>query len=303
MSDVSKKSQADFGTPAPEWQIDEDLVRALLRSQHPDLADHEIVLVDEGWDNVMYRLGENLMIRMPRRELIVSSIVVEQDWLPTIAPSLSITVPAPVRIGHPESCYPWPWSIVPWIEGHTADQGYPGASEAIRFVQFLKELHQLSDAILPPGNSRGHSLVHRAGFVAERMARIQGTGMVTPTITRLWQEAMAAPLTQERRWIHGDLHGRNVLMKDGVIVGIIDWGDLFIGDVAIDLASIWMLFDDEEARSICLREYDVQGEHTITRALGWAVFYGVLLLDSGLVDNPAHAQMGLDILRRLNEDA
>ncbi|MDZ7955632.1 phosphotransferase [Nostoc sp. DedQUE09] len=109
-------------------------------------------------------------------------------------------------------------------------------------------------------------------------------------------------MTLKHKWLHGDLHPRNILVENGAIAGIIDWGDITSGDIATDLASIWMLFSEPKARSQALAEYSNVSEATIQCALGWAILFGVMLLDTGLVDNPRHAIMGEKTLHRVSQD-
>jgi aminoglycoside phosphotransferase (APT) family kinase protein len=111
-----------------------------------------------------------------------------------------------------------------------------------------------------------------------------------------------APIDRPSAWIHGDLHARNILVDDGNISGIIDWGDMTSGDIATDLAAIWMLFDDPAARRFALATYGGLSEAVIHRSIGWAILFGVVLLDTGLVDNPRHAAMGERTLRRVAVD-
>jgi aminoglycoside phosphotransferase (APT) family kinase protein len=127
------------------------------------------------------------------------------------------------------------------------------------------------------------------------------TSLITQKIKNTWNVALNAPLDAEPKWLHGDLHTRNILVKNGTIAGIIDWGDMTSGDIATDLASIWMLFSDRNARQQAIAEYAVS-EATRQRALGWAILFGVVLLDTGLVDNPRHAVMGERTLLRVSED-
>src|SRR4051794_7564958 len=107
--------------PPAEHEVDEDLARALLAAQHPDLADPPIRPGAQGWDNVMFRLGEDLALRLPRRAVAAGLIATEQRWLPRLAPSLPVAIPAPVRIGATGCGYPWPWSVTPWIAGRPAE--------------------------------------------------------------------------------------------------------------------------------------------------------------------------------------
>jgi aminoglycoside phosphotransferase (APT) family kinase protein len=118
----------------------------------------------------------------------------------------------------------------------------------------------------------------------------------------IWRLALGAPIATEFCWLHGDLHGGNVLVEAGAISGIIDWGDITSGDPATDLAAVWSLFDDPAARTHCLNAYGAS-EVLRTRARGWAVIFGAVLLETGLAGNhPSHAAMGSDILRRLISD-
>jgi aminoglycoside phosphotransferase (APT) family kinase protein len=127
------------------------------------------------------------------------------------------------------------------------------------------------------------------------------TDLITPQIWRIWQAALHAPLDTPPTWLHGDLHPRNVLVEHGAITGIIDWGDLTAGDRAADLAAIWMLFAEAAARQAALAAYGELSEATLQRARGWAALFGVLLLDSGLIDNPRNAVIGARTLQRVTQ--
>jgi aminoglycoside phosphotransferase (APT) family kinase protein len=127
------------------------------------------------------------------------------------------------------------------------------------------------------------------------------TSLITPQIRQIWQAAVQAPLDQPLTWLHGDLHSRNVLVEHGIITGIIDWGDITAGDPATDLAAIWMLFADPDARQAALAAYSGLSDATLRRARGWSVMFGVMLLDSGLVDNPHNAAIGAHTLQRVAE--
>ena len=110
------------------------------------------------------------------------------------------------------------------------------------------------------------------------------------------------PVEIEAKWIHGDLHPRNILVENGAIAGVIDWGDITSGDTATDIASVWMLFSDSHTRHQAIMEYGGISEETLQRALGWAILFGVMLMDTGLIDRPQHAIIGERILCRVSED-
>lgn len=294
-------------TPVAEYPIDEALVHALLSEQHPDLAPLSIHALDAGWDNAMFRLGEAFCVRLPRRQVAAQLMLHEQTWLPLLAPRLPLALPAPLRLGVPGQGYPWPWSVVPWLAGVTADLQAPHPTEARALAAFLAALHTAAPAQAPCNAVRGVPLQWRAAALAERLARLRAwTNAITREIEHVWTTALSAPVATEACWLHGDLHARNVLVQHGRLSGIIDWGDITAGDVATDLASIWMLFDAARARQeamACYRHLRDVDEATIRRARGWAVLFGVVLLDTGRLDHPRHAAMGTAILQRLTEDA
>ncbi|MCG8348525.1 MAG: aminoglycoside phosphotransferase family protein [Chloroflexales bacterium] len=296
------RSTPPTGTPIAEFELDTALVTALLADQHPDLAHLPLQAVDAGWDNALFRLGDLLAVRLPRRAVAAPLIVHEQTWLPRLANQLSLPIPTPYRVGKPARGYPWRWSVAPWLTGRAADQNEAHPSQAPTFAAFLRSLHVPAPADAPPNPVRGVPLSQRAAGLEERMQRLAGaTNLITPQIKRTWELALQAPLDVSPTWLHGDLHPRNILVERGVISGIIDWGDITAGDCATDLAAIWMLFAAPQARHDALAAYADLSDATLHRAKGWAVLFGVVLLDTGLVDNPRNAAIGAYTLRRLAE--
>lgn len=292
-----------IGTPASEIDIDASLVHSLLVTQHPDLAHLPLHWVDAGWDNAMFRLGNQRCVRLPRRKIAATLIEHEQTWLPQL-PTLPIPIPIPYRFGHPGQGYPWKWSVLPWLAGVTADQQEPSQDQAQQFAAFLRSLHVPAPPKAPSNPFRGVPLHQRATAVEERMQRLeQKTNLITSGIKHIWNQALDAPMDVEVTWIHGDLHPCNVLVEKGIIAGVIDWGDITAGDCATDLAAIWMLFSDLQVRQQVIATYANASEATLQRARGWAVFFGIVLLDAGLVDNPRFAAIAEKTLRRIAEDS
>lgn len=290
------------GTPPAEIEVSEELVRALLEAQHPDLAELPLTLFENGWDNVMYRLGRKLLLRLPRRALAAPLVGYEQDWLPQLAPGLPLPVPAPLRIGLPGAGYPWRWSVLPFLPGRPADWAPPGPDEGPVLGEFLLALHRPAPAEAPPNEFRGVPLAERRAVVETRLARLkEGTEAVTGAVEEAWRAALAAPPSEERLWLHGDLHARNVLTDGECFSAVIDWGDITSGDAATDLAAIWMLLPEAKARAEALKVYEPSAAR-LARAKGWAVSFGTVLLETGLTDNPRHADMGAAILARLHQD-
>lgn len=290
------------GTPAAEVEITENLVRALLHEQHADLAELPLVLMDAGWDNVMFRLGEAYTVRLPRRLVAATLLINEQNWLPLLARNLPLPIPAPVRLGLPNQSYPWKWSILPWLPGHAASEQHPHPDQAPAFGQFLRALHQIAPSDAPVNAVRGCPLADRAEGVSARIHQLKASKAgLAPEIEIAWHQGLNAPVSETACWLHGDLHARNVLVDNGRISAIIDWGDITSGDVATDLAGIWALFESADARHDALEAYGPD-EAEIARARAWAVNFGTILLVTGLVDNPRHAVMGADTLRRVADD-
>jgi aminoglycoside phosphotransferase (APT) family kinase protein len=291
-----------IGTPAAEVDITEALIRDLLQAQHPDLASLPIKVAGEGWDNLMVRLGPELALRLPRRAVADELLRNEQRWLPVLAPHLPLPVPVPLRTGQPGQGYPFVWSVLRWLEGETADLASPDPSEAPVLAEFLKAVHQPAPDEAPPNGIRGCALKLKQPHTEERMETLANeTDAITPAVRQAWDEGLAAPTDLPRLWVAGDVHARNVLVRNGKLAAFIDWGDICAGDPASDLASIWGLFETAEARRAAIDAYGMS-EATLARARGWAVFYGVILLETGRHDHPRHAKMGADTLRRLGED-
>ncbi len=288
--------------PDAEVVVDVEIVRALLRAQHPDLSDLPIQEAAAGWDNFIFRLGGAMSVRLPRRLASVAMLENEQRWLQTIAPQLPIPVPTPLRIGKPDHQYPWPWSVVPWLSGETADLVPLRANQAKPLAHFLRALHVAAPADSPKNPARGVPLQQRAAAVEERMQRLaRKTSLVGSTVRRAWEAALEAPPGELATWFHGDLHPQNVLVEDGKLTGVIDWADIAAGDSATDLASVWMLLPTVAARETAIAEYEAVLPATWSRALGWAINLGTLLLESGLANNPRHAAIGELTLQRIIE--
>jgi aminoglycoside phosphotransferase (APT) family kinase protein len=175
--------------------------------------------------------------------------------------------------------------------------------QAARLAGFLRALHVKAPEDAPLNRWRGVPLRDRAAAVEERLQRLAMRNvLITSDVLKVWRSALQAPEEPCRTWIHGDLHPRNILTQDGKISGIVDWGDITSGDRATDLASIWMLFPDSIAREHALLDYGADVA-TIRRAKGWAVFFAVMLLDTGLQDHPPHATIGASILRQLQAES
>lgn len=257
-------------------EITEDLVRELLRDQHPDLAGLPLRLGARGWDNQMWRLGDDLAVRLPWATEAASAMLrKEHDWLPALPQPLPLPIPAPRRLGEPSERFPHPWLVTTWVPGTPADRAPVTRAEAAAetLAAFLTALHRPAPASAPSG-SRGGPLADQAEHVVKGLASAATMGLIPDpdTIRAIWEDAVTAPAwTGPALWIHGDLHPANVLTADGTLCGIIDFGTLCAGDPAGDLAAAWSLLPDGGADLFHRAYRPAADPATLRRARGWAV--------------------------------
>lgn len=174
--------------PAAEVSVSVDLVRRLLDEQHPDLADLPVEVLANGWDNLVCRLGEEFLVRLPRRAMAARLVAHEQRWLPELADRLPLPVPAPVRVGTPTAQYPWSWSVVPFFPGHTAARSEPDDpwSAAVTLGGFLDALHAPAPARAPVNPARGIPLAGRAKSVLTGLAHADPAERATGRLPCPW---------------------------------------------------------------------------------------------------------------------
>lgn len=285
-------------TPVAEIDLNPQLVRRLLQDQHAELTSLPIDYLAEGWDNTMYRLGKDLLIRLPRRELGATTTMNEQKWLASISTNLSIPVPLPKYLGLPTSYYPWHWHITNWHKGCMAAEILPNGEEAFRLADFFKGLHQYAPSNAPRNLSRSNHISSKSATTIPRLQQLQAGGYINNKIIQLWAQVCEVPAYEDDpRWLHGDAHPKNILVDNDRISAIIDWGDMCGGDPATDLAAFWMLFEVTPRRT-ALKRYGVDAD-TYQRALGWAIFFGAFLLEVGLEGDPLFTKVGQFTLRQV----
>jgi aminoglycoside phosphotransferase (APT) family kinase protein len=256
-----------------ELQIDEALVRRLLAAQFPEWADLPLRRVEpSGTVNAIFRLGDELSVRLPRRNGPTAPGSKEFDWLPKLAPLLPVEVPAPAAQGHPAAEYPWFWEIHTWVDGETVPVDQIDAIQAARdLAALIGTMQQLDPAGAPPG--RGIPLAERDADIRYWLARFDGD----PTVTAEWDRAVAAPPWDGPPvWHHGDLDVRNWLVRDGRISGVIDWGAMGVGDPACDVMVAWKLHSP--AARDAFRDALPTDDATWERARGWALSQAVAIL-------------------------
>ncbi|WP_328583107.1 aminoglycoside phosphotransferase family protein [Streptomyces sp. NBC_00370] len=258
--------------------IDADLVRALVRDQHPDLAHLDVREVPGGWDNQLWRLGNDLAVRMPRTERAPALLRTEHRWLPTLAPRLPLPVPTPVRIGEPSARFPKTWTVATWVHGEPADRApISDAGAADTLAAFLTALHEKAPADAPVSADRGVPLTQ----LSDGMTRSLDDFPEFPGLRDIWQQAVTAPEWHgPPLWLHGDLHPANVVVSDGTLAGVIDFGDLCAGDPAVDLAAAWVLLPEGAAARL-FDAYPHTDDALIRRARGLAAAKCLFLIQMG----------------------
>nr|WP_240148516.1 aminoglycoside phosphotransferase family protein [Diaminobutyricibacter tongyongensis] len=263
-------------------------------------------LVANGWDNVIYRLGLDYAVRVPRRTIAAQLVEHENTWLPLIGTLVHVDIPLPVRVGLPSRIFPWQWSVTRWVDGElAADTPFDEhGTLAVELARFVRELHVAAPPEAPANPVRGVPLETRADAVASRLA--SGRVPNAPAIAAAWESALGTPRWEgPPLWIHGDLHPANIIVRDGGLAAVIDFGDLTAGDPATDLATAWLTFDADGRRTFIRELADdatAYDDATWSRARGWAVTMATALLaNSG--DAPAMRRIGLHALEQVLEEA
>jgi len=261
---------------ADEVHVDVPLVRRLLERQFPKWADLPIEpVVPRGTDNALFRLGDEMVARLPRRERTVVTLEKERAWLPRIAPSLPVAVPRPLEDGVPGDGYPFPWAIYTWLEGETASAERIGDREAFardlgEFVAVLQGIDPTDGP--PPGEHnffRGEPLVRRDAATRAAIPSLEAR-IDTEAVTAAWEEALQAPEWERPPvWIHGDLDSRNLLVQDGRLSAVIDFGSLGVGDPACDAMVAWKVLT-ADTRDIFRSVLSID-DPTWARGRGWAL--------------------------------
>jgi aminoglycoside phosphotransferase (APT) family kinase protein len=258
---------------ADELEIDATLVRGLVADQFPRWAGLPLRRIEpSGTVNAILRLGDELAVRLPRRQGPEAPGSKELEWLPRIAPILPVEAPVPVAQGVPGDGYPWYWEVHRWIEGETVPVERIDALQAARDLATLVEALRGIDPVgAPPG--RGIPLAERDESFRYWLARYDGDRAVAGD----WERALAAPAWDGPPvWHHGDLDARNWLVRDGRISGVIDWGEMGVGDPACDVQVAWRLHS-AAARGAFREALDID-DATWDRARGWVVSQGVAVL-------------------------
>ena len=256
-----------------ELAIDEPVVRRLIGEQFPEWSRLPLRRVEpQGTDHAIYRLGQELSVRLPRRGGPTEAGSKELEWLPRLAPLLPTEIPVPLAQGRPGAGYPWFWEIHTWVGGDMVPVEEVDPVQAARdLAAIVRALQRVDPAGAPPG--RGIPLADRDNELRGWLLAFEGD----PAVVEVWERALAAPIWEGPPvWHHGDLDGRNWLVRDGRITGVIDWGAMGVGDPACDVMVAWKLHSSV-ARD-AFRDALPTDDATWERARGWAVSQAVAAL-------------------------
>ena len=226
-------------------EIDVALARSLVASQFPRWADLPVAPVAlDGWDNRTFRLGDELSIRLPTGPWYARQVEKEQRWLPVLAPQLPLPIPQPVARGEPSDAFPYPWSVYRWLEGEVAAVA-PVADPVAFAVDLARFLARLRRVDATDGPEPGEHNFFRGGppshYEAETLAAIErlGDAIPRPAVERVWAEAVSTVWDRDPVWFHGDVAVGNLLVRDGRLAAMLDFGTSGVGDPACDLVIAW----------------------------------------------------------------
>ena len=292
--------------PATKVDINVSLVGQLVAAQFPQWADLVIKPVEfDGWDNRIYRLGEDMAVRLPSAEAYAEQVEKEHRWLPRLAPLLPLPIPVPLAMGVPAQGYPWPWSVYRWLEGENAtiERIADLAQFATTLAQFLAALQRIDPAGGPPPGQhnffRGAPLSIYDTETRDAIASLNGR-IDTDAVTAAWEAALQATWHGSSVWLHGDVSAANLLVKRGRLSAVIDFGCSGVGDPACDLTIAWTLFSGE-SREAFRAALPVDGA-TWARGRGWALWKSLITLAEHIDTNPLEAKKAQRVIDKALAD-
>ncbi|MFD8692196.1 aminoglycoside phosphotransferase family protein [Streptomyces sp. NPDC059651] len=263
---------------ADEPGIDDSLVQRLITAQFPRWSGLPVERVGvAGTSNVMYRLGEDLVVRLPRTAGSADDTAKEHHWLPRLAPSLPVAIPVPLGAGVPGEGYPWPWSVYAWIDGTcpTVGDTAEAAPLAQDLARFADALHRVDPGDGPP-SYRSETLAARDFEVRAALTDLSAE-IDTGAAARVWEAALRAPApTGPPVWIHADLQPGNMLTADGRLTAVIDFGCLGLGDAAVDLIAAWYVLPAGARETF--RVAAAADDAAWARGIGWALSIALMEL-------------------------
>lgn len=292
----------DLGPRPQRITVDLEEVRRLVEDQCPQWSSLPISPVEDGgWDNWTFHLGDTMLLRLPSAPEYALAVEKEQQWLPVLAPSLPQPIPVPLAKGEPGSGYPFPWSVYEWIEGEPAS--FDRVSHPIDFAEdvadFVAALQGVDATDGPqPGKHnwfRGATLRTFDGKVHGALADLRGH-VDEGLVLEIWSRAVEAPWEGADVWFHGDLAQGNLLLSEGRLSAVIDFGTCGVGDPACDLAIAWTLLSTE-GRQVFRERLSID-DALWARGRGWALWKTLVTCASSVGESDVEA---IDARRVLDE--
>lgn len=288
--------------PLPDRKpADAAVAGRLIASQFPQWSHLEVRPVDaQGWDNCTFRLGDEMLVRLPTAEEYALAVEKEHRWLPVLAPALPLEVPVPLATGVPDECFPHNWSVYRWIGGEPAARAVveDKTAFAIHLAKFLESLQRIDPTGGPaPGLHnwfRGGPLTTYDGRARAALKTLDGL-IRTEAAEEIWERALRAPWDGKPAWFHGDVASGNLLVKDGALAAVIDFGTCGVGDPACDLSIAWTMLTGKSRAAF--RDRLGVDEATWERGQGWALWKALVVCAGAVRDGdglPADASFVLE---------
>jgi len=287
-------------------EIDATLVKELIRTQFPLWAELPVTRVEnDGWDNRTFRLGDRMSVRLPSALRYVAQVEKEHHWLPVLRPQLPLAIPIPAGLGTPGAGYPWPWLIYGWLDGKPAHaDGIPDLSRfAVDLARFLVALREIDAG---NGPVAGIHNFHRGGSLSvydkETRQSIEtlADSISVAGVTEVWDAALATSWQGPRVWVHGDIAESNLLVKEGRLNAVIDFGNAGVGDPSCDLVIAWTLLDSSSRKEF--RSAVALDPPTWRRARGWGIWKALITLIQLRDTDPVKAGKARRIIRNILDD-
>ncbi len=287
-------------------EIDLSLAQRLVANQFPHWAHLPVRPVAlDGWDNRTFRLGGDMSVRLPTAEPYSGQVPKEHEWLPRLAPLLPLPIPVPLAMGRPGLGYPWHWSIYKWLDGQPA--ALDGVADRVEFAAtlagFLHALYSIDSAGGPPPGKhnflRGASPVVYDEEARNAVAALR-TEIDTPAALDVWEIALASTWAHPPVWIHGDVAVGNLLVRDGRLAAVIDFGSSAVGDPSCDLVIAWTFLEGESRRTF--RDLLPFDAGTWARGRGWAIWKALITLREYIKTDAAKAGEARRVIEEVLRD-
>ncbi|APS23762.1 phosphotransferase [Streptomyces sp. Tue 6075] len=284
--------------------VEPSFVHGLIAAQFPHWADLPVEAVGaSGTANAIYRLGADKAVRLPRTEDSAADVATEHRWLPRLARQLPFPVPLPLAQGAPDKTFPRPWSVCTWLEGANPRPGDAASSSdllAADLAEFVLALRRIAPEGAPPAY-RSEPLASRDAATREALAALGGV-VDAEAVAEAWKDSLSAPpFTAAPVWVHGDLQPGNVLVADGRLAAVIDFGCTGLADPAVDLIAAWYLLTAGARQTF--RTAVAADEAAWARGRGWALSIALLELAHYRESNPVMARIAAHVIGEIVGEA